>query len=141
MGKTIIQTIGPLYGESVNGTVFGRPNGSVYVPSTNTVTVRGSGNIVELDGTVRTLTNFDFIAESQDLASYVRAILYSDSGLTTAIADRTFVAGSFNFSLRNIAYLYEGKSLTPGEKYYLVAYLVNNGSNVATSSVLELVAS
>lgn len=31
--KTIIQTIGPLYGEVVNGTVFGQPNGSIAVPS------------------------------------------------------------------------------------------------------------
>lgn len=31
--KTIIQTIGPLYGEIVNGTVFGQPNGSIAVPN------------------------------------------------------------------------------------------------------------
>lgn len=30
--KTIIQTIGPLYGEPINGSVFGQPNGSVAVP-------------------------------------------------------------------------------------------------------------
>lgn len=29
--RTIIQTIGPLYGEIVNGSVFGQPNGSVAV--------------------------------------------------------------------------------------------------------------
>lgn len=29
--RTIIQTIGPLYGEVVNGSVFGQPNGSVAV--------------------------------------------------------------------------------------------------------------
>lgn len=43
--KTIIQTIGPLYGEVVNGSVFGQPNGSVAVqpsgpsnPNTLTIT-------------------------------------------------------------------------------------------------------
>lgn len=43
--RTIIQTIGPLYGEIVNGSVFGQPNGSVAVqpsgpsnPNTLTIT-------------------------------------------------------------------------------------------------------
>lgn len=43
--KTIIQTIGPLYGEVVNGSVFGQPNGSIAVqpggptnPNTLTIT-------------------------------------------------------------------------------------------------------
>lgn len=43
--RTIIQTIGPLYGEVVNGSVFGQPNGSVAVqpsgpsnPNTLTIT-------------------------------------------------------------------------------------------------------
>lgn len=33
--RTIIQTIGPLYGEVVNGSVFGQPNGSVARPPQN----------------------------------------------------------------------------------------------------------
>ena len=33
--KTIIQTIGPLYGEVVNGSVFGQPNGSEARPPQN----------------------------------------------------------------------------------------------------------
>lgn len=42
--KTIIQTIGPLQGEVVNGSVFGQPNGSVAVQpsgptSPNTLTI------------------------------------------------------------------------------------------------------
>lgn len=42
--KTIIQTIGPLYGEVVNGSVFGQPNGSEARPAPNTsasVTISG----------------------------------------------------------------------------------------------------
>ena len=31
--RTIIQTIGPLYGEIVNGSVFGQPNGSEAIPA------------------------------------------------------------------------------------------------------------
>ena len=43
--KTIIQTIGPIYGEVVNGSVFGQPNGSEARPAPNTaasVTVSGT---------------------------------------------------------------------------------------------------
>jgi hypothetical protein len=36
--RTIIQTIGPLYGEIVNGTVFGQPNGDIARPSPNVPT-------------------------------------------------------------------------------------------------------
>lgn len=40
--KTIIQTIGPLIGEAVNGTVFGQPNGSVAVPPYNALVLKSA---------------------------------------------------------------------------------------------------
>jgi len=37
--RTILQKIGPLYGEDVNGTVFGQPNGSEYIPPKNVLDI------------------------------------------------------------------------------------------------------
>ena len=37
--RTILQKIGPLYGEPVNGTVFGQPNGSEYIPPKNFIEI------------------------------------------------------------------------------------------------------
>lgn len=141
MAKTIIQTIGPLYGEVVNGTVFGRPNGSVYVPSTNTISIdipnpktleRLSNGAYKVTGTLQV------VAESQDIASNIVLSVFEDSDLTTQLGDsRSLPAGNFNGSWSYISY--GNTEIVADHTYYVVAYLMNNGVPVATSSIVEVV--
>ena len=140
MGKTIIQTIGPLYGESVNGTVFGRPNGSVFVPASNTISISiPAGTTISLQtNRYRVSADLLAIAESQDLASNVMIEVYSDSDLTTQVGTaRSLPAGNFNGPWSIISY--GTTEIVADEPYYIVAKLVNNGVPVAASNVLEVV--
>lgn len=147
MAKTIIQTIGPLYGEVVNGTVFGRPNGSIYVPSTNVVDIInysgkiknfavGAANRVRFVNDQGQALYFTLVAQSQDIASNMRLVLASDSDLTTVLAYGDVVAGVFNLTSNNLFADYE---LTPAETYYVGLLLMNNNVPVATK-VVEVVA-
>lgn len=147
MGKTIIQTIGPLYGEVVNGTVFGRPNGSVFVPNSNTITAtldeeyryiyKANANTWRIcDENMQVLKDIEYVAESQDIASNIQVDLFSDSDLTTRVAYRTLPAGQFNGTLRNLT---SSETVTDGETYYLRLQLVNNNVPVATSAIIPIV--
>ena len=144
---TIVQEFGPIYGEAVNGTVQGRPNGSVYVPLSNIVNISipdgfhflkyNSANVLitcDEDGTTGSAIYFD--ALSQDLASNVKVTAYSDASLETKVASRGFNAGQFN---SYGATLYGASAgLTDGQTIYLRGQLMNNGTPVATSSVIEV---
>lgn len=152
MAKTIIQTIGPLYGEVVNGTVFGRPNGSIYVPPTNSITVTlaeayrfillanaTTGRVCDEDGgtgfgQARSITA---VAEVQDLASNIQIQVYADSDCTDLVMYRNFTAGNFNDYIRDLT-IVSGKSIEDGTTYYLRAQVLNNGDPVATSSTIEI---
>lgn len=146
MAKTIIQTIGPLYGEVVNGTVYGQPNGSIYIPSTNTITLTGTSKIKNfvVGGAYRVrfvddgglAQNAIIVAQSQDIASNIRLVLATDSDLDTIVATRDFAAGQFNLVQAN---LFNDYQLTSETTYYVGALLVNNNTPVATDSV-EVVA-
>lgn len=140
MAKTIIQTIGPLYGEAVNGTVFGRPNGSVFVPASNTLSISiPAGTKISLQSNqYRVSSPMLAIAESQDLASNIVIAVYSDSELTQQVGNaRSLPAGNFNASWSIISY--GTTAIVADEPYYIVAKLMNNGVPVATSTVLEVV--
>lgn len=146
MGRTIIQPIGPLYGEAVNGTVFGRPNGSIFVPSTNTVSIVGyttrirsflvGGNyrVRFLDENNASKT-FTVVAASQDNSSYIRVVLASDSDLTTIIEATDLSSGIFNSLRTNIAYDYQ---VEDEATYYVAAQLINNNTVIATSDIIEV---
>jgi hypothetical protein len=152
MGKTIIQTIGPLYGEVVNGTVFGRPNGSIYVPSSNTI-------VAELVETFRFLFNsaadavtvcnstgtaayyekdkIQLVAQSQDIQNYMAVEIAKDSDFTDMIAERNLTAGQFN---TNVSRIPSTESVENETTYYLRCVLYSsNGVAVATSNVIEVV--
>ena len=150
---TIIHDYGPIYGEVVNGTVQGRPNGSVYVPFTNTITLelRAISRYVTVDnGDVITCKSDGIqtpyqdiatvVAIAQDLGSNVKLAVCSDSDLNTVVADRDRVAGLFNVGTGTFHFKTGYSSLDVGETYYLVAYLMNNGTPVATSNAIEVVA-
>lgn len=138
---TIIQDYGPIYGEPVNGTVQGRPNGSVYVPLSNTVDISLAANTeLYANGTMMQLSNYmTVVANSQDLSSYIQTQLFTDAACTTAFnTPRNLTVGRFNFSFVN--FVASGSTApTSGVSYYLRAQLMNNGVPVATSSVIEVV--
>ena len=153
MAKTIIQTIGPLYGEVVNGTVFGRPNGSVYVPSANRIAVSlpDASRYIAVIGTNYTLSNsagtpvvappngLAIVAESQDLQNYIVTQVSLSGDFATIEGSRARTAGQFNL---NIAYIAQGADLAPIEDettYYVRAVLMSAGGDpVATSEVIEV---
>lgn len=143
---TIIQGYGPIYGEPVNGTVQGRPNGSYYVPVTNTVDFEYPGALitnvkigdayrVRFCDESRNLLYFKESAVSQDLSSNLRDIICSDATLETVLGSSDIPAGQFNVN-DGISFVmdYELDSETT---YYLAVQLVNNGVPVATSEVVE----
>jgi hypothetical protein len=149
MAKTIIQTIGPLYGEPINGTVFGRPNGSVFVPAVNTISIslsdfyiknQGGGapnlNFCNASGVRRNAT---FVAESQDISSYMVYEVASDSEFSSVIASSTRPAGQFNVSNFFVPLVDPETVIEAGTKYYLRARLVaSTNVDVAVSAVIEL---
>ncbi len=153
MGRTIVQEYGPIYGEPVNGTVQGRPNGSVYVPSTNTVSVSliedyryfvllSASTVRCVDSTGTTGAgivgeNPLYSANAQDLSSNIQIQLYSDEELTNLIAYRNLNAGIFNGRYGDI-YNADVTGLSDGDTLYLRAQLLNNGVPVATSNVIPV---
>lgn len=157
MGRTIIQPIGPLYGEAVNGTVFGRPNGSIYIPPTNTIEVsiktgsnylyKSSGNYIFTNsGGVRDDAAFSINAQSQDTASYIQIAIYSDAAAETIVTEdgvemvRNLSAGLFNQISGYLMYK-PAVTLVSETTYYLRCTLMSaSGVPVAVSDILEVVA-
>lgn len=153
MGKTIIQTIGPLYGEVINGTVFGRPNGSIYVPSSNTITLNiNCGYVKKQSADIPTwIVCFDdgawgeisAVAESQDNANYIAIQVSQTTAFESLDAYNVYSAGMFNTGLTYIPPMYiEGVPTVPvdGKTYYVRAVLFSaNGEPVAISEIKELV--
>ena len=134
MAKTIIQTIGPLYGEVENGTVFGRPNGSVFVPSANTITasVPASFAYIRSTSTAYFVCNsagttpygndansVHVYAESQDIANYIRVQVSDAADFSNILDDTNKTAGQFNQYLLQLGYDVNISQLTAGTTYYL----------------------
>lgn len=151
MGKTIIQSIGPLYGDVVNGTVFGRPNGSVYVPSQNVISADLGDSylyiknyssyyaICNSGGSVAWSNGVHVVAESQDIQNYIEFQVATDSDFSTIIGTVDRVAGAFNVTTWAIS---QGSTLSAIEDettYYFRAVLMSlSGVPVATSDTFEL---
>lgn len=145
---TIVQQYGPIYGEAVNGTVQGRPNGSVFVPVSNTITLDvpedmryalyylGNVWISYSDGSaIPPGMGMTVSAMAQDLASDIQMQVYDDAELTSLIACRNMGAGLFNWTLRSITGV---DTSSTAEKWYIRAQLMNNNTAVATSDVIEV---
>ena len=146
MAKTIIQTIGPLYGEVDNGTVFGRPNGSIYIPSSNTIlielvearryiriTTPAGGNKIQAcysDGSTASLP-IRVIAESQDTQSYIGVSIEDKDGVEVG-SERNQPAGQFNIPVLYLANAAEDTTITNGADYFIVATLYSS-SGVAVA--------
>lgn len=138
---TIVQDYGPIYGEVVNGTVQGRPNGSVYVPLSNTIALTGSPTTIVWNGVDALLVDVAITldAKFQDLASYMSIQVYSDSALTTQVGSSLlFPYGLFNNTRRGVAAA-TSNVITTNDDYYIVARLLNNGTPVAVSNTIHVV--
>lgn len=149
MGKTIIQSIGPLYGEVVNGTVFGRPNGSIYVPITNSITislpdpnfnyVKIVNNMFRLANSIGQSTNKNtvMVAESQDIQNYIQVYLAeSADGSSMVGKPRNFASGYFNVGTDSNLGDAKGVTIVNGDPYYIVTRLMSaSGEPVAVASV------
>lgn len=148
MAKTIIQTIGPLYGEVVNGTVFGQPNGSIYTPSTNTLKLAVADafkyliNYAPWDGAIVPANAggvkaglYTYVAEAQDIQSWVTIQVATDSDFDTVVSEYSANAGMMTGTFGNLG---KGYSILDETTYYVRAILVNNGVAVATSDVITV---
>lgn len=152
MPRTIIQSIGPLYGETVNGTVFGRPNGSIFVPSTNTIVLSfptGATYIRKRAGSPNDIDSCDSLgssvgkrgtatAQAQDLASYIVSQVSDDEDFATYVS-RSYPAGQFNLTLLGLASSAADFTITDGATYYVRAVLMaSTGVPVSVSEVFEM---
>ena len=154
-GRTIIQPIGPLYGEAVNGTVYGRPNGSIYVPPTNTITLNIIDNYEYIRSGTGAYAKFAYpcdsqgnippakvetIAESQDNAAYIAVQVSDDSDFST-YDETTAPAGMFNRKASSFVNNLTNVTLVDGSTYYVRAVLyAGTGVPVAYSEIKELTA-
>ena len=155
MGRTIIQPIGPLYGEAVNGTVFGRPNGSIYIPQTNQIVLKMGELYVKnmvggaQDGMIATCasngtqgppTKLGFVADSQDNAAYVRIEISDASDFeSTNLSYRDWSAGLFNSGGINLIGQMSPFTIDGGTKYYIRAVLMSSTNlPVAVSETYEV---
>lgn len=145
--KTIIQTIGPLYGDDVNGTVFGQPNGSVYTPSQNLLVVLNDNT-----GTVTNVRNAttwiktsngstDGVAVTFQVLAQVdtwkfKTELSADSTFTNIVSTGSFTrpSGSSTAPLSMFG-LNTGYTVVNGATYYARLVLTDlKGNTIAVSN-------
>ena len=138
---TIVQNYGPIYGEVVNGTVQGRPNGSVYVPLSNKIDISvdaGGEYLIESPANSIKVCNSSgqwkytyYAAESQDLSNYVCIEILDSSDNVISTVNKP--AGLFNTKQFAIG----GATIVNGDTYKVRAVLMaSNGTPVATSDLL-----
>jgi hypothetical protein len=154
---TIVQEYGPIYGEVVNGTVQGRPNGSVYVPISNSISI----DILATRRFVRTRESLtpdkydlvvcnsagqiswvyerpEIVAVSQDLANNIQLQVADIADFSNIIGVLDFTAGMFNVQSAYIAKNLDSDVIVADSKYYVRAVLMANSTPVAVSSSIEL---
>ena len=152
--RTILQKIGPLYGEDVNGTVFGQPNGSEYIPPKNFIEIVESfpnRNYVKLrDPSVLspkvvtcTATGDEgpclYAKVSGQVPWKLKTELADDAGFSNVILENVEKQTQTVFPVVNLG----GKmSLTieSGKTYYLRVSVVSdyNGATMATLDTITL---
>lgn len=150
---TIVQNYGPIYGEVVNGTVQGRPNGSVFVPISNTITLaipaayryilsREINGVKQYlltasDGVINWSRRYTSVAQSQDLSNNITIEVSADSDFSTILGTYSFSAGQFNVNSTYLA-TDDPAAIVAENTYYVRAALMANGSHVAISDAIEL---
>lgn len=137
--KTIIQTIGPLYGDDVNGSVFGQPNGSVYTPPANGLIVIQEDAAVNLvfnhAGFVsvgptnqldKSRVDLGVICQVEWNAIYELA---TDSAFTTIVSSRRLISTTMSSLPMERFGLSSGYTVVNGTTYYGRVRIVEaNGS-------------
>lgn len=149
--KTVIQKIGPLYGEAINGSVFGQPNGSVAVPPYNALVLmsanndnafikkNGTGGYVTCDtnGSVGTFLRYQIVTQLPlDALWFVHEVsATSDFASILSSSKSTVSEASKNVGNSNSGSL----SITAGTTYYLRAKLTTrDGSVIVTGATYEV---
>lgn len=137
---TIVQSYGPIYGEPVNGTVSGRPNGSIAIPADNQIAITLADNTTistvydgEEDAYFIKFSNlFTISAISQDPGNYIRLVLYKSDKSTSVFSGNNY-PGNFKIESDEIGWI-EDPSELPTGTYYLRAMLVTSFNTVIVSS-------
>lgn len=153
--RTIIQKIGPLYGEVVNGTVFGQPNGSVYYQpnqiklhedkrstygylknrTTAVSTVDSAGNYgtaLIFDTIISVAGPYSFKVEIADSAAFTN-ILTS----VLQVASPAFEGSLTNYGLLSGVGLSSELTVAAGVTYYLRVGVLWEGTIICYSGVYE----
>lgn len=155
MAKTIVQKIGPLYGEPINGTVFGQPNGSEALPPINRIYlfskkfnplyIKNNGNFVDTCNSSGTAgTGAYFATELRFNEKYDIKIEVSDTDTFANILTSN-MQGSINYiSARNDIGLYgcgysSDLTVASGTTYYVRMSVVFLGNVVCTSEAVAVV--
>lgn len=118
--KTVIQKIGPLYGDVINGSVFGQPNGSEAIPPVNIlrplninsdyayIKKNGTNGVISCksDGTISSggeyisfqvasqlpLTDVLFITEIADSSDFSNILVTGTASLPTSLKGAIIIA-------------------------------------------------
>lgn len=133
--KTILQKIGPLYGEAVNGTVFGQPNGSQSIPKINTIdltvnpnfayvtekTISGNTRAVVCDSNGATGNGAYGVFALQTAAAVLAVAIYSDSACTTLVHRGTITTNAYGatWTAGAIPSGINSGTITQGTTYYV----------------------
>lgn len=138
--KTIIQTIGPLYGEVVNGTVFGQPNGDIARPIPNvapSVTLSGDNGKLTL---VSSSAAFSKYTISDVTFDFVNAGLIANNNVIVRnSSNQTVARGVYPFQSNPVGDV--ANTPANGDSLTLVVELYDDRGNViGTSNALTLTA-
>lgn len=149
--KTVIQKIGPLYGEAVNGSVFGQPNGSVAVPPYNALVLlsannnnayikkNGTGGYTTCDsnGAIGSFLSYQIIAQlPNDQLYFIHEVSATSDFASVLSASKSSVSESAKL----IGSSSSGTlSIVAGTTYYLRARLTTrDGSTIVTGATYDV---
>lgn len=142
--KTIIQTIGPLYGEVVNGSVFGQPNGSEARPPPNVpveITLSGDSGTLTYKATTGTAARYEFGGVGMSIVDMAGVIVRINA--TVKNANDEIVAAYSNYlpAFLEVAQGLAANIPDDGDELTLVVTGYDAYSNkVATSEALTIAA-
>lgn len=144
MMKTIIQKLPTIYGEALNGSIYGQPNGSVARPPQNipaavvltgdSITVTKTGTegaltIYKIGGMTAAYTNLSMITD-------IGVIVKNSSDVSIALADFAHIPGEYIVKGLTLSEPANGDALTVIVNLYN-GYDVVTSDNIAASAVIS----
>jgi hypothetical protein len=138
--RTIIQTIGPLYGEIVNGTVFGQPNGSEARPIPNvapSVTLSGDSGKLALVSSSAYFSKYTISGVTFDFVN--AELIANNNAIVRNASNQTVARGVYPFQSNPVGDV--ANTPTNGDSLTLVVELYDERGNViGTSNALTITA-